>query len=108
MKERLLVFFAFVLFIMGPEVWRLFPNAAEPWVIYGCAQQLVFSAMCVMMYSGQATKHPIHVGGAAVWFITQAAQEAEGKNEGITDTWEYSLLGAYFVWILIETLRPRK
>ena len=86
----------FLVLIMAQEVYLLFPSWTQEhkWQLYMATQEAVKAVLCIMLVRFVPSPVKVAAMGAAVWFTTQAAQEWNGDNEGITQTWEYWIVCA--------------
>lgn len=86
----------FLVLVMAQEMYLLFPSWEQQhkWQLYMSVQELTKAALCIMLVRFVPSAVKLAAMGAAVWYTTQAAQEWNGNNEGITQQWEYWIVAA--------------
>lgn len=86
----------FLVLVMAQEVYLLLPSWEQQhkWQLYMSIQELTKAALCIMLVRFVPSPVKVAAMAAAVWYTTQAAQEWNGNNEGITQRWEYWIVAA--------------
>ena len=91
---------------MLPEIGNLWTDDAQAWTWYLALNEAVKSLLCLALAESVPAAR-IYGRAAAVWFLTQAADELTNGNIYTEHKWEYALLilVALTIWI---TQRTRK
>lgn len=81
---------------MGQEAYLLFDQWEQQhkWQLYMTCQEVAKAVLALLLVRFVPSPVKLAAMAAAVWWTTQAVQELQGNNEGITQTWEYWLVGA--------------
>lgn len=82
--------------VMGQEAYLLFDQWEQQhkWQLYMTCQEVAKAVLALLLVRFVPSHVKLAAMAAAVWWTTQAVQEWNGNNEGITQTWEYWLVGA--------------
>lgn len=83
-----------------PELSNLFTDNKQAWIAWLTTAELKAAVLCLIIaYHVQAWR--LWFGAAAVWLLTQAADEATNRNVWTEQLWEYPLLLALLLAIHI-------
>lgn len=91
---------------MLPEVHALVPDDDAAWVTYLACSEVVKALLCAAL-AAVSPRYATAGSAAAVWFLTQAADEAFNGNLWAEQLWEYPLLAvlALTVYLIERTKR---
>ena len=82
--------------LLVPELSNLLPDNKQAWIAWLTTAELKAAVLCLIIaYHVQAWR--LWFGAAAVWLLTQAADEATNKNIFTEQLWEYPLLVAFLI-----------
>ena len=72
------------------------------WLIYLGLSEVTKALLCLVAMAWAAPRMKPTALMGAVWYSTQAQQEFTGSNIGSTETWEYWLVAAMAVAVIIQ------
>jgi hypothetical protein len=87
-----------------PELGNLIPNDQLAWMAYLTTGEIVKALLCLAV-ARFVPSWKMWMGAAAVWYLTQASDEAMNNNLFTVQHWEYPLLAALLLltWALERT-----
>lgn len=94
-----------LLCVIAPEFGNLAQTDAQAWAWYLALNEACKSMLCLMISACMAPLRT-YATGAAIWFATQAADEAMNGNLFRDHLWEYPLLAVSV--IVLWTIQNKK
>ena len=91
--------------VMLTEVHMVLPDTFDnerKWLIYLALSEVAKAIICLVAMAWAPIRMKPTALMGAVWYSTQAQQEFTGSNIGSTETWEYWLVAAMAVAVIIQ------
>lgn len=86
--------------LVAPELVNLITDNTQAWIAWLTMAELKAAVLCLIIaYHVHAWR--LWFGAAAVWLLTQAADEATNGNIFTQQLWEYPLLAAFLMAVHI-------